>query len=204
MVASKGSFRLCTHPTCSTLYQGSTTSSPKGTSVSNVFFNVASSHTCQHAFMANRHIKPGGYIEFQELNYTPHCDDDSMTEPYAFRKFMAGLRDGMTALGNDLNGAINLFKEVNEAGFLKVTETRLKCPVGIWPKDRTLRLAGLYWRTAIMDGLNGLANRSYGNGLQWSREAIEVFLVDVRKSLMDTSKHVYFPLHIIYGQKPAL
>lgn len=117
---------------------------------------------------------------------------------------MEGLRDGMAALGNDLNGATKLVIEMNIAGFLDVTETRLKCPIGIWPKDRTLRMAGFYRRTAIMDGLNGLANRSYVKGLKWSREAIEVFLVDVRKSLMDTSKHAYFPLHIIYGQKPAI
>jgi hypothetical protein len=115
-----------------------------------------------------------------------------MTEPYAFREFIEGLRDGVTALGNDLNGATKLVTETNAAGFFGVTETRLKCPIEIWPKDLTLRLAGLYWRTAIMDGLNGLANRSYGKGLKWSREAIEVFLVDVRKSLMDTSKHTYF------------
>lgn len=127
-----------------------------------------------------------------------------MTEPYVFREFMEGLRDGMTALGNELNSAPKLVTEMNAAGFLDVVETRLKCPVGIWPKDQTLRLAGLYWRTAIMDGLNGLANRSFGTGLKWSREAIEAFLVDVRKSLMDTSKHTYFPLHIVYGQKPAL
>lgn len=138
------------------------------------------------------------------MNYTPHCDDDSITEPYFFGQFMVGLRDGMTALGNDLNGATKLFKEVDEAGFQNVTELRLKAPIGIWPKDRKLKMAGLYWRTAIMDGLNGLANRSYGKGLQWSREAIEVFLVDVRKSLMDTSKHAYFPLHIVYGRKPEL
>jgi hypothetical protein len=112
-----------------------------------------------------------GHLEFQELNYTPHCDDDSMTEPYTFREFTKGLRDGMTALGNDLNGATKLVTEMNAAGFLDVTETRVKCPVGIWPKDGTLRLASLYWLTAIMYGLNGLANRSYGKGLKWSREA---------------------------------
>jgi hypothetical protein len=32
-------------------------------------------------------------------------------------------------------------------------------------------------------------------------EAIDVYLVEVRKSLHDTSKHVYFPLYIVVGQK---
>ena len=123
-----------------------------------------------------------------------------MTELYIFYEFMRGLQDGTTALGSGLDDAAKLVAGVGAAGFLDVTEIRLKCPVGIWPKDRTLRLTGLYWRTAIMDGLNGLANRSYGKGLKWSRGAIEVFLVDVRKSVMDTSKHTYFPLDVVYGQ----
>jgi hypothetical protein len=117
---------------------------------------------------------------------------------------MEGLRDGIASFGSELNCAPKLAMEMSEAGFTDVQETQLKCPIGIWPRDKKLKMAGLYWRTAIMDGLNGLANRSYGNGLKWSRHEIEVFLVEVRKSLMDGSKHTYFPLHLIYGQRPTV
>lgn len=149
-----------------------------------------------------RHLKPGGYMECQELDYHPCCDDDSMTEPYPFKEFIEGIGEGLAALGSDSRCALKIATEMAQAGFVDVQEIRLKCPFGIWPRDKKLKMAGLYWRTAIMDGLYGLANRAYGRGLQWTKAEIEVFLVDVRKSLMDTSKHSYFPLRIVYGQKP--
>jgi hypothetical protein len=108
----------------------------------------------------------------------------------------------MAALGSELNGVTKLMPDITAAGFVNLEEINLKCPIGIWPRNKTLKMAGLYWRTAIMDGLNGLVNRSYGRGLGWSAEEIEVFKVSVRQSLMDTSKHTYFPLHIIYAQRP--
>lgn len=39
-----------------------------------------------------------------------------------------------------------------------------------------------------------------GHGL--SVEEVEVFLIDVRKSLMDKSVHSYLMFHVCYGQKP--
>jgi hypothetical protein len=100
----------------------------------------------------------------------------------------------------------------------------LRCPIGVWPKDKTLKLSGLYWRIAISDGLMGVAKRPMERGLGWSTAEIEVFLVGVRKSLMDSSFHSYIcmfvcawgrldpqvreadkfhrPLHMLYGQKP--
>ena len=126
-----------------------------------------------------------------------------MTEPYHFEEFMRLCGQGLAALGSDLNSVTTIKGRMEAAGFINITEEVFKCPVGIWPKDKRLKLVGLYWRTAIMDGLPGLSYRPFGKGLGWSPEAIEVFLVRVRKSLMDTTKHTYFPFHVIYGQKPV-
>jgi hypothetical protein len=30
------------------------------------------------------------------------------------------------------------------AGFINIEEQILRCPIGVWPKDKTLKLAGLY------------------------------------------------------------
>jgi len=39
-------------------------------------------------------------------------------------------------------------------------------------------------------------------GLGWSKAEVQVYLVDVRKCLMDNSVHSYFPFHVSYEQKP--
>jgi hypothetical protein len=83
-----------------------------------------------------------------------------------------------------------------------IEEIVLKLPLGFWPRDRLLKRAGLYWRVAISDGLRNICSRVFTRGLGWTMEAIDVYLVEVRKSLHDASKHVYFPLYIVVGQKP--
>lgn len=153
---------------------------------------------------AYAHLKPGGYLEIQELDYRPHCDDDSVTDatPYAFRDFIAFLDQGLRALGGDLNAVLGVPAEMTAAGFEDVKVVVHKCPIGVWPRDSRLRLCGLFLRTAIMDGLKGLSGRPFGTGLGWTQLQIEMFLVEVRKAVMDGRHHTYFPFHVIYGRKP--
>jgi SAM-dependent methyltransferase len=153
---------------------------------------------------ARRHLKPGGYLEVQELHYSPLCDDDSVTDaiPYAFRDFMNFLDDGLRALGSELNAITSVPDEMAAAGFERVQAVHHKCPIGVWPRDKRMRLCGLFLRTAIMDGLRGLSKRPFGTGLGWTQLQIEMFLVEVRKAVMDGRYHTYFPLHVVYGRRP--
>ena len=90
-----------------------------------------------------------------------------------------------------MNGVTKLRGQMEAAGFTNIVEEVLRCPIGIWPKDKTFKLAGLFWRTAIIDGLEGVTKRPIGRGLGWSNAEIEVYLVGVRKSLMDATFHSY-------------
>jgi hypothetical protein len=80
----------------------------------------------------------------------------------------------------------------------------LKLPLGVWPQDKMLKRGGRFRRVAISDGLRNICSRVFTRWLGWTVEQIEVYLVEVRKSLHDSSKHVYFPLYIVFGQKPEV
>ncbi|RQM04560.1 hypothetical protein DH86_00004211 [Scytalidium sp. 3C] len=147
-------------------------------------------------------LKPGGYFEFQEILYYPYCDDGTMTDPYAFKDWIDQLNQGIANLGGDNYGAAKLAQQMRDAGYVNVKETVLKLPFGTWPKTRMHKRAGLYWRVAVSDGLRNISSRVFTVGLGWKIEELDVYLVEVRKSLTDTSKHVYFPLYVGYGQKP--
>ncbi len=129
-----------------------------------------------------------------------------MNRPYAFRDFLENVRDGVANLGSDLNGVTKLRGQMEDAGFINVEEHILRCPIGLWPKDKTLKLAGLYWRTAILDGLINVAKRPMEKGLGWTTAEVEVFLVGVRKALMDSSFHSYMYVcwHLSYTLIPML
>ncbi|KAK4452687.1 Phosphoethanolamine N-methyltransferase [Podospora aff. communis PSN243] len=153
---------------------------------------------------ALRHLKPGGYIEFQELDYWPRCDDESLIDetPYALRDYIKFVKDGMRNFGADIHAVRSLPDELKAAGFDDVQLTTHKCPLGLWPKDKRLRLCGLFLRTAFMDGLRGVSRRPL-TALGWTQLQIEMFLVDVRKSIMDPDKHAYLTFNVVYGRKPV-
>lgn len=44
------------------------------------------------------------------------------------------------------------------------------------------------------DGLSGLSMAVFTRGLGWTQEELEVFLVEVRKSIKDTKIHGYYPM----------
>lgn len=154
-----------------------------------------------------RHLKPGGYVEVQEFHYIAACDDTSCSGPYAFRDFLHYLRDGMAALGTDMHGIVHVEDELNAAGFQDVKSTSLKSPVGPWAAKPRLKECGLLLRDVVMWGLIGLSRRPFRDGLGWTTVQIEMFLVEVRKSLSEQVNgvpkyHSYFPFHTLYGRKP--
>ncbi|KAE9366052.1 S-adenosyl-L-methionine-dependent methyltransferase [Stipitochalara longipes BDJ] len=140
---------------------------------------------------AFKHIKPGGWIKFKEMHYRPHCDDDTMTSSYPFLNYHEVVTEGLDALGIHFNATREEAANLEKYGFTNVQHEVLKVPLGPWAKHKTLKLIGLYLRTSVLLGLDGM---SFG--------PLYVYLVDIRKSIMDSSIHVYFPYHITYGQSP--
>ncbi|ROW03341.1 hypothetical protein VSDG_01265 [Cytospora chrysosperma] len=152
-----------------------------------------------------KHLKPGGYVEFQEMTYWPRADDATLgdTTPYAFRDLCYYVQLGLANLGLDLHMAGRLPSGLRAAGYEGVTEARHKVPIGRWAKDRRQRQKGIWFlRMILMEGLSAIAKRPLGQGLGWKEAQIEMFLVEVRRSLNDSGVHAYFPFTVVYGRKP--
>lgn len=126
-----------------------------------------------------------------------------MKDDYDVEKFLRFIKEGLAVFGVDLLACTGNAQRLRDAGFVNVEEKVLKIPLGTWPKNKTMKMIGLYLRSVIYDGLQGIALGPFVRGLKWSPDDVEVFLVDVRKSLMDASAHSYLPFHVVYGQKPA-
>lgn len=125
-----------------------------------------------------------------------------MPENYIVAQFLRNVKEGLAVFGVDLLAMEKNEQMVNDAGFTNVEEKIFKVPLGTWPKDPDLKKIGLYNRSMIYDGLQGISMGPFTRGLKWTPAEIEVFLVGVRKGLMDSSAHVYLPFHIVMGQKP--
>ncbi|TQN71103.1 Secondary metabolism regulator laeA [Colletotrichum shisoi] len=151
---------------------------------------------------AFRALKPGGWIEIQELKFDFCCDDDTMPPTYALSKMVKLVWEGVGNLGIEGDVVDITPQRLNDAGFVNQVHDVKKVPVGEWPKRHDLRKIGAYCKAVIYDGLHAVTIGPYTRGLGWAAEEVEVFLIDVRKDLLNTSIHSYMFYHSLAGQKP--
>ena len=154
-----------------------------------------------------RHMKPGGWMELQEIHHYPHnARTGEAVHPYdhPIAQYWTYINEGLATLGVDFPAAAGgkLATKMHAAGFINVTERIFHVPLGTWPKNQVLKTVGLYWRTILNDGVQAIALGPMSRGMGWSREQIEVFLVSVRRAYCDNTALLYMPMHIVYGQKP--
>ncbi|KAF5022678.1 hypothetical protein F66182_5226 [Fusarium sp. NRRL 66182] len=147
-------------------------------------------------------LKPGGWMECQELMGLLECDDDSMNNSNAFKVWCDNMVEASIIAERPLTFPASMKQWFIEAGFVDVTEKVYKLPINGWPKNRRLKKFGRLWHANVADGLQafsyGLLHRVKG----WTKEQIEVNLVDVRKALCDQSMHAYEKFYVVYGRKP--
>lgn len=149
-----------------------------------------------------RHLKPGGWLEFQNINGTLHCDDGTVPETTPFKEYDRLLRAAATAFGTPLEDPIHYAKWFKEAGFEGVTENIFKMPTNPWAKDPRLRLVGAFEQENLTSNLEGISTRVFQKGLGWTAEESTVFFTGVRKDIKNRKQHSYYPYVIVYGQKP--
>lgn len=150
---------------------------------------------------AYKALKPGGWIELQDFLYITHSDDGSKPDDYKYDEFVRLLREGFLKFGFDLHGQQKNEANLRDGGFVEVASKMYRVPIGTWPKNKTLKTVGLYNKAIIHDFFRA-AVAPFTRGLGWSTEELEVFLVDVRKSIENPNIHAYYTLHMVIGQKP--
>lgn len=89
-----------------------------------------------------------------------------------------------------------------EQGFENVVELRHKWPVGTWPQDKWYKKLGGMTRLNFLSGLEGFTLRLWTTVLGMEPAEVLVFLAHVRKDILDSSIHCYWPVYCVYGQKP--
>ncbi|KPM42830.1 Lovastatin diketide synthase LovF [Neonectria ditissima] len=148
-------------------------------------------------------LRPGGWMESQELMGMLECDDESVTSSNAFKKWCDEIVDASEKADRPLPLAEKLKSWYVEAGFVDVHEKVYKIPVNGWPKVRKLKRLGEMWQENIEDGLQGFSYALLHRVKGMTKEEIEVSLVDVRKDLADKRMHGYQKLYVVWGRKPG-
>src|SRR6266480_3524791 len=115
---------------------------------------------------------------------------------HAFHQFWQKLDEASMIMGKPMRIANKLKRWYEEAGFVDVHEEVFKIPINSWPKDPQFKLIGRFWADSLAAGLQGFALALFTRYLGWTKDEVEVYLVDVRQSLQDKNVHSY---HKLYG-----
>lgn len=129
------------------------------------------------------------------------CDDGTMKPDDPFLNLYQTAGQAYTKFGLQTDLPARLEPLLRDAGFVNIHCQVKKAPIGTWAKDKTLRLVGLYQKTAVLEFIPTLAGRPF-EALGMSQAESEVALAMARKSLEDTSVHRYFNYFFWYAQKP--
>ncbi|KAF2192702.1 S-adenosyl-L-methionine-dependent methyltransferase [Zopfia rhizophila CBS 207.26] len=145
------------------------------------------------------HLKPGGYLELHEFTFPFHCDDDTAPPENPMMVWSRLFNEGCAKAGVEIEQCANLDPWLREAGFVDVTKLHKRQPFNGWSDDPDERCRGIFYSKIFDWGVSmALLTRRLG----WTREAAELFLVDVRKAAADTRVHTYIPLYIYTARKP--
>ena len=160
---------------------------------------------------AFKHLKPGAYLECHDYDVTLRCDDNSLppanpngNSPYPFQDWIHLAVSSADRLDRSITFASKMATWMREAGFVDVEERVIKIPINPWPRDQKFKQIGAWNAQNWLEGLQGFSYAFFGpRGLGWTQEQIEVFLVDVRKSIQDRRVHAYNHFHTVVGRKPV-
>lgn len=116
------------------------------------------------------------------------------------------LSAGLAQLGRSLPLADNLEELLRVQGFTNIEHYRFPVALGPWPKDSrmvrshfiqctalilcgTKKTIGWYHREEFENGLEALVLKPLMKGLNWSREEVEGFLLEVRQDIRTSGVH---------------
>ncbi|KAE9576802.1 hypothetical protein CGMCC3_g7306 [Colletotrichum fructicola] len=122
-----------------------------------------------------KNTHPGGWVEFQDWDLLFKSDDGSITDDHYSMKM------------------IKMFMEGSR---------KIKCPLGMWPKDPYLRDLGHMNMIQALDGLEAYNLRLYTGVLGWTVAEAQVLFAHVRNEIRNNAFHAYMVYHVVYGQVP--
>jgi len=161
----------------------------------------------------DRNLVPGGYIELADKCFPIMSDDGSLLPTSPLHQWSDFIIEGTAKVGRSIAAAVDFKKQLEEAGFINVIETRYKWPTNTWPKDPKFKQlgkkpckrclsymegrltgTGLWTHENLAPALEGFSLAAFTRVLGWQKEEVETFLVQVRKDLKNPKIHAYLPM----------
>lgn len=151
---------------------------------------------------AYANLKPGGYIEVQDMNFPPRCDDGTASPDSPMIQWGRYMIEGARNLGLDIEAANSFPTLLAAAGFTDIKSETHAFPMNTWPTDQAMKERGMWMMQNFLQGLQGFSMAYFTKGLGWKPAEVEVMVSQVRAQTRDKRSHVYTPASYFWARKP--
>lgn len=153
------------------------------------------------------HMKPGGYIEFQDWNTWLYSQDNTLPPGCALDRFHQITCGGRHAQGFNMRPGPELEQLITDAGFVDVTVEKILLPLGPWPKNKFLREIGIINLVQMEKAIEAvclgvLTELPPEAGGPWAWSEIQVFLAEIRKDMRNKKIHGLYDFYVVHARKP--
>ncbi|KAI1390858.1 S-adenosyl-L-methionine-dependent methyltransferase [Hypoxylon trugodes] len=153
---------------------------------------------------AYKHLQPGGWLENLETDITVQSDHVVFGDDHIYNEWLRVFLDAADKRGRTfaISHGHMMKDAMIEAGFVDVTEVKLKTPCHGWPRDPKLQQAGLLFFAMLDQSIEGLGLYMLTNTLGWSVEEALVFTARFRSETRKKSNCGWILTTVVYGRKP--
>ncbi|RPA81044.1 S-adenosyl-L-methionine-dependent methyltransferase [Ascobolus immersus RN42] len=147
-------------------------------------------------------LNPGGYIEIYEADFTAGFSQDGTYENSIVSEYIKHVGEASSKIGRKMDEAPKLPGYLGDVGFTNVHMKKIRCPIGAWPKDASLKEAGKIAAVVTHGGVEAYGLALLTRVLGWSTEEAKDYCKKVEEKVMDRRIHAIWPMYAIYAQKP--
>ncbi|KAI8291168.1 Secondary metabolism regulator LAE1 [Colletotrichum sp. SAR 10_98] len=138
--------------------------------------------------------KPGGYFELQDNDFLFASDDGTLSPEKPLAKFSSLVREACVKFGRQFIDVPLMEDMMKEVGFQDVALQRFKWPSNPWPKDPHYKKIGEWNYHNFVAAAEALAMGPLTRAHGYTKEDVDVFLIDVRKNMRDPRIHSYLTM----------
>lgn len=156
--------------------------------------------------LSNRMLKPGGFLEVQELLLVPRsrCGAERLANHLVGECFST-LSVAFAALGINLSAPTDIVDLMTNAGFEDIVMKEIAVPCGPWAVGNDHRQLGTWMLFWLREALPGLINKPLGLGLGLTQMEVEIFWAKLNRELrLEVMRELLleFTFIVVYGCKP--
>ncbi len=159
-------------------------------------------HDADYLIPCARNLKPGGWVEIQDVLPQVASDDNSVLPGHPLIKFYSMVKPVLREqYGFEIRVLDRLPELLERAGFVNLERKVFHMPLGEWARDAHLRLLGGYFREVVLDFVGAMAVRPLVEA-GYERDEIQEMVSDVTAAASNRRIHAYLPIHFVWAQKP--